>query len=1130
MAMSNYEKVGKGLELLKKGLLPFVEQSLKKKYEKNWIRILSDIPGFIGIDERKVETEDEILGKLDVQVLLTIMWKSWMDTFHSELGYSGRSYVSELKDIGSQWARQQPFSIDDTHRALDTMARLLHLVSSSEAIEVERISKEVMRTRFETEAKRELRKTASEVTKVGTTLGLPPWREVVTPHPDVASGTYQQAEFAADLAEVITGTADKEYQDPLEFFRRTYLTEGMRHLIINVLKRLNGNGGNPVVQLQTSFGGGKTHTMLALYHLISGNVQPYDVPGIDEVLQEVEISKLPKANRAVLVGTQLSVDKPRVKPDGTKVNTMWGEMAYQLGGIEGYNIVSEADKKGVAPGSDDIKEIFDRFSPAIVLIDEWVAFARNIYGKSDLPAGSFDANMTFAQTLTEGVKRSANGMVVASIPASNIEIGGEGGEYALERLQHTFGRLESVWKPAGQDESYEIVRRRLFSSEINHAARDIVVRSFVEMYMNYPKDYPSECQEARYRERLISAYPVHPELFERLYSDWSTLERFQRTRGVLRLMASVIHELWERDDRSLLIMPGTIPLDSDAVRYEMTRYLPEGWGAVVDADVDGIRARPLLLDRENPSFGRYSAARRVARTIFIGSAPTVVSQKNRGLEEARIRLGVVQPGESSATFMDALRRQVEQLTYLFGDTVRYWFDTRPSVNRLAADRISRFYDYVDNEIVSRLGIIIKEWERQKKRNPDIIPSFQGIHINPESPSDVIDDQSMRLVILPPSTFHQNSSNGGSPAIEKSLDILLNRGSGGRLYQNRLVFLASDKRRYGELAESVQNYLSWKSVSADRETLNLDLFSLRQIDKQCEHWNEAINQRIGETFQYLLIPEQDSINPVAIGVIKISLTYNNFINPIVRKLVNEDQLITEWAPILLEKVLSQWFWKEERPYVNIKTLWTDLTRYCYLPRLRDESVLLDTLRQGIVTEDYFAIADGIGPDGRYINLQFGVMGLLGRDILNGSAVVISAKSAREQIELDRRRYNENKTNSSDAGQESNRNTTSKDKKDTSENNNARIDNNVKDSQDNNHEETTPMPSRFFGSIFLDNQRVARDSSRVAEEVIQHLTTLLGSEVKVKLEIDAKVPGSFTESEIRTILENCRTLGFDINIFE
>ncbi|MGH7601922.1 MAG: ATP-binding protein, partial [bacterium] len=490
---------------------------------------------------------------------------------------------------------------------------------AAERDETAELARELLRQRFEAEAKKEIKKSTA-VTETGAALGHKPWREIATPHPDVASGRYPVAEFAADLFQVITERAEPEYANPKEFFRRTYLTEGLTHLLANAWLRLSGQGGDPVVELQTNFGGGKTHSMLSLYHLFGGKIAMRDVPGLEQVVAEIKPApeKLPVAKCAVLPCIKFPAASTWRKPDGSEIHTLWGEIAWQLGKAEGYKIVAEEDQHGVSPGSEKITQLFERFGPALVLIDEWVAYARQLIGKENLTAGTFEANMTFAQALTEGAKAARNALVVAAIPESDIEVGGESGRIALERIRNVFGRLEAIWKPASAAESFEIVRRRLFEPISDFAGRDAACRAFSEMYRANRGEFPSECREADYEERMKSAYPIHPELFDRLYQDWSTLDRFQRTRGVLRLMAKVIHELWEREDKSLLIMPGTLPLDNSPVRTEITRYLPEGWAAVIDKDIDGEMSVPLALDRDNPNLGRYSACRRVARTVFIG--------------------------------------------------------------------------------------------------------------------------------------------------------------------------------------------------------------------------------------------------------------------------------------------------------------------------------------------------------------------------------------------------------------------------------------------------------------------------------------------------------------------------------
>ncbi|HEX5415670.1 MAG TPA: Swt1 family HEPN domain-containing protein, partial [Chloroflexota bacterium] len=738
MAASNYERVGRLMELLRSGLRPFVEREYEARYGRDWRAEAAQV----------LRTDREWPGQngevhYDVQALLGLMMHRWMEVFANVLGRAERNYVGELREFRNQWAHQQAFSTDDTARAFDTAERLLLAISAPEAPEVGRQKQELARLRYEEQARKEIRKSSAAPTEGQPKAGLRPWREVVTPHPDVASGRYQDAEFAADLAQVHRGEGSDEYRDPGEFFQRTYLTEGLRHLLVGALRRLSGNGGDPVVELQTNFGGGKTHSMLALYHLFSG-ISASGLAGLEPVLQEAGVSQPPEARRAVLVGTALSPGQSHRKPDGTEIRTLWGELAYQIGGRDAYGLVAEADRVGISPGSDVLAELFAIFHPCLILIDEWIAYVRMLYGVNGMPAGSFDANLTFAQSLTEAARRAPQTLVVASIPTSDIEVGGEGGREALARIRNTFGRMESTWRPATSEEGFEIVRRRLFQPipADAFASRDAVARAFGELYRDQSNEFPSNCREASYERRIRDAYPIHPELFDRLYQDWSSLDKFQRTRGVLRLMAAVIHELWNRQDSNLLILPGTIPIDAAPIRDELTRYMDDPWAPVIDKDVDGPQSLPLRLDQDNPNLGRYSACRRVARGIYLGSAPTFHTA-SRGLEDRQVRLGCVQPGESIPIFGDALRRLSDQATHLYVEGKRYWLSTQPSLNRLAEDRaLQQKRDDVIEEIERRLR------EEQKTRG-----DFARVHACPASSADVPDDREARLVILRPESPH-----------------------------------------------------------------------------------------------------------------------------------------------------------------------------------------------------------------------------------------------------------------------------------------------------------------------------------------------------------------------------------------
>ena len=889
MSKTNHARVGEALDTLNKGLRPFVERELRAAFKDTWEQTVSAILRKDG-GAVKSATGGEI--NWDTQNLLLIMWETWSGVFRNTLGHTERAIVSELREVRNRWAHQTAFSSDDAYRALDSIGRLLTAVSAPEAKELEEQKMALLRVRFDEQRRGELRKQAVAPIEGTPMIGLKPWREVVTPHRDVAGGKYQQAEFAADLWQVYLREAASEYQNPTEFFRRTFITEGLQKLLVNAVQRLGGQGGDPVVELQTNFGGGKTHSMLALYHLFSGTPVS-ELPGVDELVQQAGTSIAPNVRRAVVVGTKVSPGNPSVKEDGTIVRTIWGEIAWQLGGKDGYGMIRADDEKATNPG-DTMKELFNRFSPCLILIDEWVAYARQLHEGSQLPAGTFDTQFTFAQALSESAKAAKNTLLIVSIPASDNEIGGDFGQQALARLKNAIGRVESSWRPASPDEGFEIVRRRLFepmTAPQAFAARDAVARAYVSMYGAQHNEFPSECREADYERRISQAYPIHPEFFDRLYNDWSTLDKFQRTRGVLRLMAAVIHCLWERNDGNLLIMPATVPIDDPTVQFELTRYLDDQWTPVIAKDVDGENSLPLKLERDAPNLARYSACRRVARTIYIGSAPTQRAA-NRGIDERQIKLGCVQPGETVATFGDALRRLTDRATYLYVDGSRYWFSTQPTVARLAEDRANQLQAHViQDEIARRL--------REEARTRG---DFSRVHACLGS-SDISDEHDARLVIIGPEHPHSKGQEE-SAARKEAQAILDNRGNSPRAYKNSLVFLAADAARLAELKNAVRQYLAWKSVWEESEQLNLDPFQKRQADTKCKNADKTVQARIPESWQWLLVPEQpDTKGAVEWQEIRLQGSEALSVRAC-KKLKTEELLLTQMGGVRLRMELDR----------------------------------------------------------------------------------------------------------------------------------------------------------------------------------------------------------------------------------
>jgi predicted AAA+ superfamily ATPase len=947
------------------------------------------------------------------------------------------------------------------------------------------------------------------------TGNLRPWREVVNPHPDVASGRYQQAEFAADLWQVHLGEGSSEYRDPVEFFRRTFMTESLTKLLVNAIRRLNGNGGDPVVQLQTNFGGGKTHSMLALYHLVSGR-KASDLVGVEPAMQAAGVSKLPEAKRVVLVGNKLSPGNPSVKADGTVVRTLWGELAYQLGGKAAYEKIRADDERATSPG-DKLRELFNEFGPALILIDEWVAYARQLHADNDLPGGNFETQFSFAQALTESAKLAKSCLLVISLPASDtatsphapgedIEVGGQRGREALERLRNVVGRVESSWRPASAEEGFEIVRRRLFEPLLDpkqFKIRDVVARSFYDLYRTQPQEFPPECREPEYEQRLRTSYPIHPEVFDRLYSDWSSLEKFQRTRGILRLMAAVIHSLWKNDDRNPLILPCNIPIDDPNVQFELTRYLSDPWVPVIEKDVDGHSALPLRIDSEVPNLGRYHACRRVARTIYLGSAPTTAAA-NRGLEDRRVKLGCVMPGEPPPTFGDALRRLAGSATYLYQDGPRYWYSTQPTVTKLAEDRAEQLKRNTD--------AVAQEIEKRVKADLRNTGEFSRVHPFPQSSGDVADDRDARLVVL--GIEHPYTKEGLSDAQKFATEVLLSKGNSPRLFQNTLAFLAVDKAKLQDLEEAARRFLAWESILRERDSLDLSPHQVRQAEMQLKNADSAVVAQLPEVFQWLLVPVQEERNPSA------PITWEahqlkgdgSLAQRASKKLRDKDLLYVSLSPTRLKMELDRVpLWDGNgRSHVAIPELVDYFARYLYLPRLKSPGLLLNAIQEGIKLltwgQDSFAYADSFDEDAkRYRGLVCGGVISLGMDVPSG--LLVKSDVAYQQLKA------EAPTSSTGGSQVVPGTGPSRP--------NTGLFGETVDSGGANK----PGPTRFHGSVTLDTTRVGRDAGRIADEVVSHLSGIVGAQVKVMLEIEAKLPSGATEEIVRIVTQNCRDLKFD-----
>lgn len=1116
----NYEIVQKGFRILHPLMTAYIGREMNRVYHDGWWQQV-----LMTLSDQSRDLPDhgdyaELMDSLDIANCLRLIDREWGNVFRTKLSIDYRTWSKELMGVRNNTAHigQQDFDSSYAERALDTMALLSEAFEDPEGTEELRA---LYRTaRYGTAegsasvienavpVQEEKAKNSEGVLTKSVGQNLPSWHTVMQPHPDVAEGRYRAAEFAADLAQVSRGEGAYEYRDPVEFFARTYVTEGMAGLLVESLQRLSGNGGEPVIQLKTAFGGGKTHSMLALYHMVRGGINIDRVSNLKPVLDRAGLTELPRANVAVLVGTSLDPTRKKNPSNlpGHTVSTIWGEMAYQLvtsaGKPDLYEIVKDADKKGVSPGSENLKLLLNACGPCLILMDELVAYAKKIYGVDGLPAGSYDNFITFIQEITEAARASENSIVVASIPESDIEIGGDAGKTALETIEHTFGRMESIWKPVAANEGFEVVRRRLFLDCKDPETRDLVCTAFSNMYQENSADFPLEAKEVEYRNRLIACYPIHPEVFDRLYEDWATLEKFQRTRGVLRLMAAVIHELWMANDAGAMIMPGSIPLNMPTVRDELVRHLPDTWNSIIDREVDGKNSIPFQKDKANIRYGQKLAARRVARTVMLGSAPTVRDQVVRGLEASRIRLGVVQPGENIADFNDALNTLHGSLSYLYNSPngSRYWYDVRPTLRKTAEDRASQVNEVdVNMEIESRL-------KKLRKENP-----FAGLHVCPASSLDVPDEQAVRLVILRTSDTYK-SKNKRTQAMETVESILNTRGTSPRIYRNMLAFVAPDLDNMYSLQAEVKRFIAWKSIMSDKDDLNLDGNQIRETQNNLDRSNQTVELRIKETYCWLLVPfidQFEDMKKIQWEISNIGGSDESIVSKAARKMIQSEQIITNWAPALLQMCLDDLLWKDSND-IQVKKLWEYLSTYCYLPRLSGYGVLEDAICKGLPSDEYFGIAGNYAND-RYVDLKFNQTVFS----INQSDLLVKANVAMKQILAEKKKTEIQpdewppSRSGGDDGDTSN-----------VQSGNGRVPENGGGQQPTDTQ--VPSNTRFFMSAKLDNTRVNRDVNNYLQEIIQHLLNVDGSEVELTLEVNVNAPNGIPSTTVRTVSENCRTL--------
>lgn len=879
---------------------PFVVEKLKAHYGEGrpwfeaYLKSLSDRRQENILQElQKGTLPEEVVDITHLKDVFLSQREIFRDTFKRNI-HKVVTWADEIVEVRNAWAHQDDIRPEDSYRTLDSIARILEIIGATDAATA-------------VKALRDGQNRASAL-HTATFNPLPPWWHIATPHADIRAGQFDESTFAAKLDDVVAGTAGLEYNSPQEFFHKTYLTRELRALLQDVLRRLQGKGGEAVVQLRTPFGGGKTHALIALYHLLAHRAAVNDLPVIQDLLEK---SDIPTAKVAVLVGTDLSPQK----------QTLWGELARQLAGEAGYALVAAADRDRISPGKEPLRELFRQCGPALILMDEILVYqvkaAGVRVGETTLQAQTF----AFLQELSEVVGSMPQVALVLTFPESHLEYyDQEGAAEAFARLENIFGRVQAVRVPVQGEEIYEVIRRRLFE-QVDETAVQAVIDRYVNLY-RATKGLYEDAYRPEYHQRLRRAFPFHPELIRTLYERWGTLQGFQRTRGVLRLLARVVEENYRSPIARPLIGLGDIHFENPDLRAMVVSVLREAnWESVITSDIIGKAAQS---DRDHSGeYARQRIAETVATAIFMYSHS---GGAHDGIPKPLLDLALMAPeGISRELISDALEKLRSKLFYLYEDKGRFFFRAQPNLNAVEANEKANISEMAIRE---RLRDCVGEVAGRGELRPIIWPT---------EPRDVPDDRSLKLVLYSP-------DHPANPEGEQFRQIIQQQATGSpRLYKNTLLHLHIRLEKWAQAEEQARTELALEAIRAH-------LYDTLAPSQQAE---------LGDRLQKAKAKVPDlvraSYSEFARATDAKGTFYTDSIPAYVQKAANLVAAIVEilemndLLPNALDPALmiqAYGLWPEEENFLPLGTLRDYFFRLPGLPMLKDDNILAEAVIRGV----------------------------------------------------------------------------------------------------------------------------------------------------------------------------------------
>ena len=815
------------------------------------------------------------------------------------------SYLKELKDIRNKCSHFQTLDneeIDGTYLYIKQAAKLMKM--DELVTEIDNIKEQAQVVAQPIVA------TPQPVANVQVSTRedapIPAWFTNVYPHYDIRNGALDESVFAANLSEVALGIGQEVYSNPTIFFEKTFVTAGLRDIANRVIRALNGEESeNRVVSLQTGFGGGKTHTLISLYHIAKAGRSLLNSAYTASILQPGVTPSFDNAKVAVFTNNTTDVIQGRTTEEGITIYTLWGELAYQLGGVEGYNRVRANDENRTAPTTAIFKPILEQNTPSLILVDELADYCNKANGTIVGRGTLYTQTVSFLQTLTESVAAVPRCVLIATLPASATEVASSDiGQQILSSLENRIVRVGTGIKPVDDEEIFEVVRRRLFENIGSTEVIEQVLMRYRNTYHNRRSDLPVEADRIEYINKMRKAYPFHPELIDMFRLKWGNDSRFQRTRGVLRLLASIIKDLWNRrgslSGSQALIHTSDVNLANlPTLTGTITSLMGSQWETVMHADIIGTSSNAYKIDNEDPQSNacKYSLAQGIATTLLMSS---VGGSQSRGLSIEQLKLCMLRPAAFQHSEINSALNKLEQVAYyLYATNVgtkNFWFQAKPNINILI------------NSAKSEISAADVKAEILKRLNNQISSNSQlRVLINPSS--DVPEQKSLTLVVLSPD--YATQATAISKKVENYVEqIATKKGTSQRIFRNTIFYLTCSESQLGLLQSKLTEYLACERVQheysgqldtdqkrdvADKKNdanaqANAQLISVYNIAMrysvsegvetiELHDFSRDMQTQITDKLMDAIIEEEWLIRSIGVGTLKSNHLYPTLDNPI-----------------------------------------------------------------------------------------------------------------------------------------------------------------------------------------------------------------------------------------------------------